>query len=127
MSIHTDVINPDIAGLPPAEDPRPILQTFIAAWNRRDSEALLRCFSPDATLRVVPPPPPPEPETYTGRDAIAGWLNAQLAEATPARLGDVRMLGNVVTWDTIVERDGEQLTTVSEALIEGGQIHDYTP
>lgn len=127
MSIYSTDVSPDLSGLPPAEDPTPLLDAFSAAWNRRDMAGLLSCFAPDAVIRVIPPPAPPQPELYRGRGELRTWLEQHLSSAPPQRIQNVRMRGNVVTWDTITTLADGDITGVSEAVIKHGQIVDFTP
>jgi ketosteroid isomerase-like protein len=47
--------------------PEPIAEYFVA--DRHDAEALVRCFTPDATVKD-------EGRTHAGRDAIKAWKAA---------------------------------------------------
>jgi hypothetical protein len=127
MSVQNDTINPDLEGLPPAEDPTPLLRRWINAWNNRDVGAMLDCFADDAVVRLVPPPAPPAPEVYRGRREIEIWLREQGTRTAGARIDNVRMLGNVVTWDTTIDDASVPTINVSEAVVANGKFQDYTP
>jgi limonene-1,2-epoxide hydrolase len=74
--------------------PTPVT-AFLAALERRDLDAVLDCFTPDASYAYAMPLPP-----LVGRDAIAGMFGALLAEA------------DAVRWDVVASTvDGDRVWT----------------
>lgn len=105
-----------------------IAKNFNAAWNTRNSEAVLAFFAPDAVVRIIPPPPPPEPEQFTGHDEIRVWIERTLALPFTVRASNYRAAGSVVTWDAAFPNEGTDAPPdVSEAVFRGELISDFTP
>ena len=101
---------------------------FNTAWNAGDVDAVLEFFTPDAVVRIIPPPPPPEPERFTGRDEIRGWIERTLAIPFAVRASNYRVTGTVVTWDATFPHEGTDASPdVSEAVFRGRLISDFTP
>ena len=74
--------------------PTPVT-AFLAALERRDLDAVLDCFTPDASYAYAMPLPP-----LVGREAIAGMFGKLLAEA------------DAVRWDVVASTvDGERVWT----------------
>ena len=74
--------------------PTPVT-AFLAALEQRDLDALLDCFTPDASYTYAMPHP-----ALVGRDAIAGMFGTLLAEAEAVR------------WDVVASTvDGERVWT----------------
>lgn len=74
--------------------PTPVT-AFLAALERRDLDAVLDCFTPDASYAYAMPLPP-----LVGRDAIADMFGKLLAEA------------DAVRWDVVASTvDGERVWT----------------
>ena len=79
---------------------------MLAAVGRRDVDALLACFSPDATWQNVPHPP------AEGREGIRSVLAPILARSSAAR------------WDTVTESYHENrawLERVDRFWIDGNE------
>lgn len=51
----------------------PLINTFTAAWNAMDPQAVLVHFTDDAVL-ALDPPPPGSPGEYRGKEQILGFL-----------------------------------------------------
>jgi len=67
------------------------ISAFIAAWERRDVEAVMECFADDALYHAMPLRP------IVGKAALREWVE-HFADVPPARL-DVQhqaVAGNVV-------------------------------
>lgn len=74
--------------------PTPVT-AFLAALERRDLDAVLDCFTPDASYAYAMPLPP-----LVGRDAIAGMFGKLLGEA------------DAVRWDVVASTvDGDRVWT----------------
>jgi limonene-1,2-epoxide hydrolase len=74
--------------------PTPVT-AFLAALERRDLDAVLDCFTPDASYAYAMPLPP-----LVGRDAIADMFGKLLAEA------------DAVRWDVVASTvDGDRVWT----------------
>lgn len=74
--------------------PTPVT-AFLAALERRDLDAVLDCFTPDASYAYAMPLPP-----LVGREAIAGMFGKLLAEA------------DAVRWDVVASTvDGDRVWT----------------
>lgn len=74
--------------------PTPVT-AFLAALERRDLDAVLDCFTPDASYAYAMPLPP-----LVGRDAIGAMFGKLLAEA------------DAVRWDVVASTvDGDRVWT----------------
>ena len=56
-----------------------LVRAFLAAWERRDSEFILSCFSDDAVYHAVPLRP------LAGKDTLTSWVEG-FSEVPPGRL-----------------------------------------
>ena len=75
-----------------AEADDALVRDFMVAWERRDSEFILDCFTEDAVYHSVPLTP------IVGKAAIAAWVRG-FADVPPGRLEVRRQVasGDVVT------------------------------
>ena len=77
-----------------------LLERFIAAWGRRDADAVVACLAPNATYAASVGPEPGA--TYVGRTAIRAGVakmfahdaDSEMSTDRPAMMGDIAVL----TW-----------------------------
>jgi limonene-1,2-epoxide hydrolase len=56
-----------------------LIRRFLAAWERRETDAILECFVEDGVYHAMPLPP------IAGKAALTEWV-ARFADRPPARL-----------------------------------------
>lgn len=105
-------------------DERAVLQRFMEAWERADTEALTALLREDARWAM-----PPAPLWFDGRGAIAGLLSL----FPPSRLGDIRMVATTANRQPAaigyLRPHGQsefRLTGLNVLRIENGEIVEIT-
>jgi RNA polymerase sigma-70 factor (ECF subfamily) len=105
-------------------DERAVLQRFMEAWERADTEALTALLRDDARWAM-----PPAPLWFDGRGAIAGLLSL----FPPSRLGDIRMVATTANRQPAaigyLRPHGQsefRLTGLNVLRIENGEIAEIT-
>jgi RNA polymerase sigma-70 factor, ECF subfamily len=108
----------------PTADERAVLQRFIDAWERADTDALTALMREDARWAM-----PPAPLWFEGRAAIAGLLRLFPID----RLGHIRMVATTANRQPAAvgyrRPHGEsvyRLTGLNVLRIEGGEIVEIT-
>jgi RNA polymerase sigma-70 factor, ECF subfamily len=105
------------------EELREIVEGYVAAWERADVAAVVAMLAEDATLAM-----PPQPSWYSGRDAIAAFLQAwPLAEGAPRwRLVPTRANGQPAFGHYGWEVDAFVPHAISILTLRGSRIEDIT-
>lgn len=84
-----------------------IARLYMRAWNRRDRDALIAAYQPDAVAELFPPVASEDGERWSGRTAIAAGFDAFFAAYDGALAGgqffDVRTVARIETGWTHVE------------------------
>ncbi len=108
-----------------------IKRDFDGAWNSRDVDKVLDCFTDDAVVRMAPPLPG-APETFTGKDEIRGFVE-MLIPGFRVVSKKFRVDGNRVAWFSTVSCDMlrklgiEAADANSEAVVRGSKITYFHP
>jgi limonene-1,2-epoxide hydrolase len=77
-----------------------LVRDFIAAWERRDSDFILDCFTEDAVYHSMPLSP------IVGKTAIAAWVRG--FEGTPS--GRLEIHHQVATDDVVMNERTDRIT-----------------
>jgi limonene-1,2-epoxide hydrolase len=89
-----------------AEADDALVRDFMVAWERRDSEFILDCFTEDAVYHSVPLTP------IVGKAAIAAWVRG-FADVPPGRL-EVRH--QVASGDVVMNERTDFITLNGRAV-----------
>ena len=101
-------------------------ETFIAAWNRHDAEAVLKALADDAVV-TLDPPFPGAPPVFNGKAELGGFVQAFIAGIHVATR-NYGAQGDTVTFDATVSADAvRQLGVASvdqsdEVVLRGGKV-----
>ena len=82
----------------PANDQ--LVRDFIAAWERRDSDFIIRCFTDDAQYQAMPLTP------IVGKDALTAWVRG--FEAT--KPGRLEVHHQIATHDVVMNERTDRIT-----------------
>ncbi len=77
-----------------------LVRDFIAAWERRDSDFIIGCFTDDAVYHSMPLTP------IVGKDAIAAWVRR--FEGTPP--GRLEVHHQIATDDVVMNERTDRIT-----------------
>ena len=72
------VLSASLASPGIAKDPKEVsvVKKFETAWNSQNLDEVMRFFTEDAVVKVLPAPP--EGGVYTGKEAIRKWVEEQI-------------------------------------------------
>lgn len=104
---------------------------FDGAWNARDLNRIVDCFTSDAVVHMQPPLPG-GPEAYRGRDDIRGFAET-LVPGFHVESQNFALEGDHVTWFSIVACDLfrelglDALECTSTALVRDGKVASFAP
>ncbi|MCC9075552.1 ester cyclase [Litorilinea aerophila] len=107
------------------------IQSFDAAWNAHDVDAVLAFFTDDAVITPVPPLPG-GPEKFTGREEIRGFIQL-LMPGFRVKSENIQVSGTTVTWWFAVYSDFFQslgvnpVTGMGEAVLDQGKFRSFVP
>jgi ketosteroid isomerase-like protein len=112
------------------QDARAIGQEFIDAWNSQDAERVLRLFTDDADVYIIPPFPGTPPE-FHGKDQVTMFVNG----FTPGFHGETANLnatGDRVTFFARLTADGVKAAGIDaveqndELVLVNGKVKTFT-
>jgi ketosteroid isomerase-like protein len=110
-------------------DPITLAQSFDAAWNAHDMNAVMGFFADDAIVRLAPPPP--DGGIYSGKAAIRAWAETLMPGFHVESTAHCAT-GDQVTWSFRVSCDSFQamgvnpVTGRADALVRGDKIKSFT-
>jgi hypothetical protein len=110
-------------------DPINLIQSFDAAWNMGDLDAVMAFFADDAIVRLAPPPP--DGGIYSGAARIRAWAES-LMPGFRVESSDHCAVGDQVTWSFRAFSDAFQAAGVNpasgraDALLRGEKIQSFT-
>lgn len=93
--------------MPTTDEVRALLERYCASMNGRDRETWLDCFAPDA-VQEDPVGTPPN----VGREAIAGFFDANDVAVTLSVIADPLVIGNEVLafFKVVADIEGTTMT-----------------
>jgi hypothetical protein len=107
-----------------------VIEHLIAAWNAHDVDGVLESFTDDAVIAIVPTLPNTS-DVYASKPQIRAFVQASILDFA-AKARDYEVLGNTVTWLTVITSTGpwllgtEPITAMAEAVFHGDKIQLLT-
>lgn len=86
------------------DDPAAIARAFMTACNANDLDGVMRFFTNESVIQVVPPPPPPDSGIYAGWDHIRSWFEPRI-ERLLILAHSYAMHEDTVTWEVTMATD----------------------